>query len=95
MRKLPAATQEERRRQVIGPRQTDLRSDRRPGRSDADRVFDICKRFAAHGAKGLVSASAGAGGRFRQGSRQGSWPAKVGPAIAPPLISGAGRDAVH
>ena len=32
---------------------------------------------------------------FRQGSRQRPWPAKVGPAIAAPLISWAGGDVVH
>src|ERR671932_2075051 len=57
MRKLPAAAQEERRRQVIGLRQSgmtyqaiaDLVGLSRTG------VFDICQRFAAEGAKGLVS----------------------------------------
>src|SRR5215210_6632153 len=46
MRKLPAAAQEERRRQVIGLRQAGL------SRTGA---IDICRRFAAEGAKGLVS----------------------------------------
>ena len=57
MRKLPAAAQEERRRQVIGLRQrgmtyqeiADLVGLSRTG------VFNICQRFEAEGAKGLVS----------------------------------------
>ena len=57
MRKLPAAAQEERRRQVIGLRQRGM-----PYQEIADLVglsrtgvFNICQRFAAEGAKGLVS----------------------------------------
>ena len=57
MRKLPAAAQEERRRQVIGLRQrgmtyqeiADLVGLSRTG------VLDICQRFAADGAKGLIN----------------------------------------
>ena len=57
MRKLPAAAQEERRRQVIGLRQrgmtyqaiADLVGLSRTG------VFNICQRFAAEGSKALVS----------------------------------------
>src|ERR671917_852220 len=57
MRKLPTAAQEERRRQVIGLRQrgmtyqeiADLVGLSRTG------VFNICQRFEAEGAKGLVS----------------------------------------
>src|SRR3954466_2546500 len=56
MRKLPAAAQEERRRQVIGLRQrgmtyqeiADLVGLSRTG------VFNICQRFEAEGAKGLI-----------------------------------------
>ena len=57
MRKLPAAAQEERRRQVIGLRQRGLTYGaiaKQVGLSPTG-VFDICKRFAAQGAKGLVS----------------------------------------
>ena len=57
MRKLPAAAQEERRRQVIGLRQRGLTYGAiaaQVGLSPTG-VFDICKRFAAEGAKGLVS----------------------------------------
>src|SRR3712207_1035143 len=57
MRKLPAAAQEERRRQVVGLRQRGLAY-----RAIAEQVglsrtggIDICQRFAAEGAKGLLS----------------------------------------
>ena len=57
MRKLPAAAQEERRRQVIGLRQrgmtyqeiADLVGLSRTG------VFNICQRFEAGGVKGLIN----------------------------------------
>ena len=57
MRKLPAAAQEERRRPVIGLRQrgmtyqeiADLVGLSRTG------VFNICQRFEAEGAKGLIN----------------------------------------
>jgi transposase len=57
MRKLPAAAQEERRRQVIGLRQRGLTYEAIAAQVGLSRtgVFDICKRFAAEGAKGLVS----------------------------------------
>jgi transposase len=57
MRKLPAAAQEERRRQVIGLRQRGLTYKAiaaQVGLSGTG-VFNICQRFAAEGAKGLVS----------------------------------------
>ncbi|WP_404295583.1 IS630 family transposase (plasmid) [Microvirga sp. RSM25] len=57
MRKLPAAAQEERRRQVIGLRQcglTDRAIAAQVGLSPTG-VFDICRRFATEGAPGLVS----------------------------------------
>jgi transposase len=57
MRKLPAAAQEERRRQAVGLRQRGLTY-----RAIAEQVglsrtgtIDICRRFAAEGAQGLVS----------------------------------------
>jgi transposase len=57
MRKLPAAAQEERRRQVIGLRERGLTYAAIAAQVGLSRtgVFDICQRFAAAGAKGLVS----------------------------------------
>ena len=55
MRKLPAAAQEERRRQVIGLRQAGPTYDEiaaQAGLSPTG-VFDICKRYAERGAAGL------------------------------------------
>src|SRR3712207_3706240 len=56
MRKLPAAAQEERRRQVVGLRQHGLTYGAIAEQVGLSRtgVFDICHRFAAEGAKGLV-----------------------------------------
>src|SRR3712207_5751601 len=57
MRKLPAAAQEERRRQVIGLRQAGMTYAAIAEQVGLSRtgVFNICQRFAAEGAKGLVS----------------------------------------
>jgi transposase len=57
MRKLPAAAQEERRRQVIGLRERGLTYQAIATQVGLSRtgVFDICQRFAAAGAQGLVS----------------------------------------
>src|SRR3712207_6974361 len=57
MRKLPAAAQEERRRQVIGLRQAGLTYRAVAEQVGLSRtgVIDICRRFAAEGAQGLVS----------------------------------------
>src|SRR3712207_402807 len=57
MRKLAAAAQEERRRQVIGLRQAGLtyRSIAEQVGLSRTGVIDVCRRFAAEGAKGLVS----------------------------------------
>ena len=57
MRKLPAAAQEARRRQVVGLRQRGLTYRAIAEQVGLSRtgVFDICQRFAAEGAKGLVS----------------------------------------
>jgi transposase len=57
MRKLPAAAQEERRRQVVGLRRRGLTCKEIAGQVGLSRtgVFNICQRFAAEGAKGLVS----------------------------------------
>src|SRR3712207_749847 len=69
MRKLPAAAQEERRRQVIGLRQAGQTYDAiaaQVGLSPTG-VFDICKRFAERGPAGLKTGPRGPGpghGRF-------------------------------
>jgi len=57
MRKLPAAAQEERRRQVVGLRQRGLTYREIAEQVGLSRtgVIDICQRFAAEGTKGLVS----------------------------------------
>jgi transposase len=57
MRKLPAAAQAERRRQVIGLRQRGLTYEEIAGQVGLSRtgVINICQRFAAEGSKGLVS----------------------------------------
>src|SRR5215208_1539136 len=57
MRKLPAAAQEERRRQVVGLRQRGLTYREIAEQVGLSRtgVINICQRFAAEGAKGLVS----------------------------------------
>src|SRR3712207_8257016 len=61
MRKLPAAAQEERRRQVVGLRQRGLAYRAIAEQVGLSRtgVIDICRRFAAEGAKGLVSKARG------------------------------------
>jgi transposase len=61
MRKLPAAAQEERRRQVIGLRQAGLTYDAIAAQVGLTRtgVFDICQRFAERGAAGLKSGPRG------------------------------------
>src|SRR5215213_3622764 len=57
MRKLPAAAQEERRRQVIGLREAGLTYAAIAAQVGLTQtgVFDICKRFAEHGPAGLKS----------------------------------------
>jgi len=57
MRKLPAAAQEERRRQVIGLRQAGLTDRAIAAQVGLSRtgVIGICRRFAVEGAKGLIS----------------------------------------
>jgi len=61
MRKLPAAAQEERRRQVIGLRQAGMTYEAIAAQVGLTRtgVFDICKRFEARGAEGLKSGPRG------------------------------------
>jgi transposase len=61
MRKLPAAAQEERRRQVIGLRQAGQTYDAiatQVGLSSTG-VFDVCKRYAERGAAGLKTGPRG------------------------------------
>ena len=61
MRKLPAAAQEERRRQVIGLRQAGMTYDAiaaQVGLTPTG-VFDICKRYAERGAAGLKTGPRG------------------------------------
>jgi len=61
MRKLPAAAQEERRRQVVGLRRAGMTYDAVAAQVGLTRtgVFDICKRFAERGAAGLKSGPRG------------------------------------
>ena len=61
MRKLPAAAQEERRRQVIGLRQAGQTYDAIAAQVGLTRtgVFNICRRFAERGAAGLRSGPRG------------------------------------
>jgi transposase len=61
MRKLAAAAQEERRRQVVGLREAGLTYGAIAAQVGLTQtgVFDICKRFAAHGEAGLKSHSRG------------------------------------
>jgi transposase len=61
MRKLPAAAQEERRRQLIGLRQAGQTYDAIAAQVGLTRtgVFNICKRFAERGAAGLTSGPRG------------------------------------
>ena len=76
MRKLPAAAQEERRRQVIGLRQAGQAYDAiaaQVGLSPTG-VFDICKRFAERGPAGLKSGPRGpepGQGRFVGADQEG------------------------
>src|SRR5918911_1256796 len=75
MRKLPAAAQEERRRQVIGLRQAGQTYDAiaaQVGLSPTG-VFDICKRFAERGAAGLKTGPRGPApgyGRFLDAAQE-------------------------
>src|SRR5215203_4134770 len=61
MRKLPAAAQEERRRQAIGLRQAGMTYDAIAAQVGLTRtgVLDICKRFAERGAAGLKTGPRG------------------------------------
>ena len=63
MRKLPAAAQEERRRQVIGLRESGLTYDAIAAQVGLTRtgVFDICQRYRRAGAAGLASGPRGPG----------------------------------
>src|SRR5215211_5379325 len=100
MRTLPAAAQEERRRQVIGLRQAGQTHDAiavQVGLSPTG-VFDICKRFAERGPGGLKTGPRGPEpgyGRFlmptRRGWRATSFGATRRTSWACPLRCGAGR----
>lgn len=75
MRKLPAAAQEERRRQVIGLRQAGLTYDAIAAQVGLTRtgVFDICQRFATRGTAGLKSGPRGPArghGRFLDAAQE-------------------------
>jgi transposase len=75
MRKLPAAAQEERRRQVVGLRDSGLTYDAIAVQVGLSRtgVFNICRRFAEQGLAGLASGPRGpaAGtGRFLQAEQE-------------------------
>ena len=61
MRKLPAAAQEERRRQVVGLRRAGQTYDAIAAQVGPTRtgVFNICRRFAERGAAGLKSGPRG------------------------------------
>ncbi len=61
MRKLPAAAQEERRRQVVGLRESGLTYEAIAAQTGLTRtgVFNICRRFAAAGMAGLRSGPRG------------------------------------
>jgi transposase len=61
MRKLPAAAQEERRRQVVGLRQAGMTCGAIAAQAGLSRtgVLNICKRFAERGAAGPKSGPRG------------------------------------
>src|SRR4028118_2197833 len=61
MRKLPAAAQEERRRQVVGLRESGLTCDAIAAQVGLTRtgVFNICRRFAEQGLTGLAGGRRG------------------------------------
>ena len=75
MRKLPAAAQEERRRQVVGLRDSGLTYDAIAVQVGLSRtgVFNICRRFAEQGLAGLASGPRGPApgtGRFLQAEQE-------------------------
>src|ERR687889_2756451 len=75
MRKLPAAAQEERRRQVIGLRESGLTYEAIAAQVGLTRtgVFNICRRFAELGLKGLANGPRGPApgtGRFLQAEQE-------------------------
>ncbi len=75
MRKLPAAAQEERRRQVVGLRESGLTYEAIAAQVGLTRtgVFDICRRFAEKGQAGLARAPRGPApgtGRFLQAEQE-------------------------
>src|SRR5579884_4346147 len=75
MRKLPAAAQEERRRQVIGLRESGLTYEAIAAQTGLSQtgVFNICQRFAEHGLAGLHSGPRGpapGSGRFLNAAQE-------------------------
>jgi transposase len=72
MRKLPAAAQEERRRQVVGLRDSGLTYEAIAAQVGLTRtgVFNICRRFAEHGLAGLASGPRGPQDGFSRPSRK-------------------------
>jgi transposase len=75
MRKLPAAAQEERRRQVVGLRDSGLTYEAIAAQVGLTRtgVFNICRRFAEQGLAGLASGPRGPApgtGRFLQAEQE-------------------------
>jgi transposase len=75
MRKLPPAAQEERRRQVVGLRDSGLTYDAIAAQVGLSRtgVFNICRRFAEQGLAGLASGPRGpvpGTGRFLQAEQE-------------------------
>jgi transposase len=75
MRKLPAAAQEERRRQVIGLCESGLSYAAIAAQTGLSRtgVFDICQRYAEHGPAGLHSGPRGpapGSGRFLNAAQE-------------------------
>ena len=75
MRKLPAAAQEERRRQVVGLRESGLTYEAIAAQVGLTRtgVFNICRRFAEQGLAGLANGPRGPApgtGRFLQAEQE-------------------------
>jgi len=83
MRKLPAAAQEERRRQVVGLRESGLTYEAIAAQVGLTRtgVFDICRRFAEQGLAGLASGPRGPApgtGRFLEAEQEAQVRALMG-----------------
>ena len=103
MRKLTAAAQEEPRRQAVVLRQRGLTYQAIAAQVGLSRtgVFDICRRFAAEGAKGLVGKPRGpptmpyrARGAARPSSRP-AWAGNAAMELWPKLGDGGVRKAAY